>query len=391
MKHLVFIFSVFCLFGHESIASDSQDINKIISFSKSEMLLKKRVRTQSVQVVKSGVVYDFSPKNLNWNTGYTTLFIGLRKKEFPQSEFLKRLTKHVRDVQNSFGKQGLKGYFFSATEDYEIAWQNWKNKAAVDHAFYQMDEGKKIAQDAQSFMENGFYKQMNWSTKNPVKVLFVITSHEDLGTTGRKTGFYLSEITHPYFKLSAVGIPVDFASPQGGKAPMDENSRSEKDPENEKFLSDPTLMTQLEHTLKLAELKAKDYSAIVFVGGHGTMWDFPNDQAIENLTTKIFENDGIVSAICHGPAALVNVKLSNGHYLIAGKHLTSFTEAEETAVKLQGIVPFSLEQRLSKDGALFKEGQNWSDNVVVDGKLVTAQNPQSASSFGGQLAKMLTE
>ncbi len=367
--------------------SPSVDLDKVLTFAKSEMLLKGR--TRSAHEIKTDVVYDLSSSNTKWNKGYTTLFVGLRQKKFSQGEFLKHLTQHVHDVSSNFKNGGLKGYIFSATGDYEIAWQNWTSKSAADQAF-QSTEGKRIVQDAMFFMENGFYKPMNWETKNPIRVLMVMTSHEDLGTTGLKTGFYLSEVTHPYYKIAEAGIDVDFASPKGGEAPMDKHSKSEEDSENKKFLADQNLVARLDSTLKLADIDAKNYSAILFTGGHGTMWDFPNSEAVLNITKQIYENGGIVSAVCHGPAALVNIKLSNGKLLIHNRKLTAFTNGEESAVKLQDVVPFSLESMLTKNGAKFKGAKNWTPNVIVDGRLITGQNPQSASQLGEKIVEALT-
>ena len=248
--------------------------------------------------------------------------------------------------------------------------------------------------EAQAFQSNGgkqLPKPTSKDIKKPLKVLLVVTSHENLGSTGKKTGFYFSEVTHTYYPLAIAGIKIDFASPAGGKAPMDERSRNVKGSENEKFLSDAKLMFQLEHTLKLSELNPSDYSAIIFAGGHGTMWDFPKSDAVLNLTKQIYENGGVVAAVCHGPAALVNVKLSNGKFLIENKKLTAFTNEEETIVKLTGIVPFSLENELVKRGAQFKEKKAWETNVVVDGRLITGQNPESASLLGKKVVEALAQ
>lgn len=183
------------------------------------------------------------------------------------------------------------------------------------------------------------------------KVLLLVTSHNQLGDTGEKTGYYLSEVTHPYFRLSDAGFIVDIASPMGGKAPMDESSHDLKDSDNKRFLDNPKLVAKLDHTIALKDIKPIEYSAILFAGGHGTMWDFPANKLINKIASAIYENGGVVSAICHGPAALVNIKLSNNKYLIEGKSVTAFTNDEEKAVQLTKVMPFLLETKLIERGA----------------------------------------
>lgn len=223
------------------------------------------------------------------------------------------------------------------------------------------------------------------------KVLLVVTNHGELGDTGVKTGYYLPEVTHPYYELVNAGYEVDFASPKGGVAPMDPKSKDLTDPENKAFYSNKKVFSKLQNTLALKDIKASDYKAIVFAGGHGTMWDFANSSDLNRVTSEIYENGGIVSAVCHGPAALVNVKLSNGKYLVSGKKLTAFTNEEEEAVKLTEVMPFLLETELAKKGAEFLEKDNWKENVVVDGRLITGQNPASAKKLGKEIVRLLKE
>jgi putative intracellular protease/amidase len=228
------------------------------------------------------------------------------------------------------------------------------------------------------------------ATETPInatglKVLFVLSSHNQLGTTGRETGWYLPEAAHPWHILRAAGIGIDFVSPQGGRNRMD--GRDENDPVQTEFLSvfgptGPDTMTP-------ARVDAKNYVGVLYVGGHGTMWDFADNTAIASLSSNIYEAGGIVSAVCHGPAGLVNIKLSDGSFLVAGKKLAAFTDAEEEAVGLAGIVPYLLESTLRSRGALPHVAPNFSENVVVDGRLVTGQNPASATGVGNELAKLV--
>ncbi|MEK6579402.1 MAG: type 1 glutamine amidotransferase domain-containing protein [Bdellovibrionota bacterium] len=154
-----------------------------------------------------------------------------------------------------------------------------------------------------------------------MKVMIVLTSHAQLGDTGKKTGWYLPEASHPYFALTQSGYEVDFVSPVGGKAPLDQNSRDLSDADNARFLANPLLVKQVENTLKPRDIDPKKYAAILFAGGHGTMWDFADNQELARLAAQIYEQGGVVAAVCHGPAGIVNIKLSNGEYLLGEKLL----------------------------------------------------------------------
>lgn len=225
--------------------------------------------------------------------------------------------------------------------------------------------------------------------KKMKKALIVVTSHADKGETGQKTGWYLSEVTHVYYPLEKAGFQIDFASPRGGEAPMDESSRDLKDPENKRFLENAELMKKMKNTKKIGSIDSKEYRVIHFAGGHGAMWDFHNNDDLNRVTAAIYENGGVVSAVCHGPAALVNVKLSNGDYLVKGKAVSAFTDAEEKEVGLEKVVPFLLESKLRERGADMKPAKNWSDQSVVSERLVTGQNPQSAHSVGRKVVELL--
>lgn len=213
------------------------------------------------------------------------------------------------------------------------------------------------------------------------KALIVVTSNGQLGDSGQKTGWYLSEVSHVFWPLINAGFAIDFASPQGGKAPLEMESCKLDDPENKSFVEKRNIQKGIP-TISMAEVDPSKYSVIYFAGGHGTMWDFPDNEDINRVTAEIFENGGIVAAVCHGPAALTGVKLSDGKYLIDGKEINSFTDAEEREVEKDKIVPFLLETRLRERGGIFKRGNNWANQVVVSDRLITGQNPQSAASLG---------
>jgi len=224
--------------------------------------------------------------------------------------------------------------------------------------------------------------------KGSKKVLFVVTSNNVKGATGIPTGFNLSEVTHPLEKLEESGVVVDIASIKGGEAPLD-GLEDFNDPINAKYWADADFRKAIANTLKLDDVKASNYDAIFFAGGHGTMWDFPDSPAVLKLVPEFYESGKIVSAVCHGPASLVNVKLSDGSYLISGKNVAAFTNGEEEEVQSTNVVPFLLEDALIKHGANYKHAPNWNDNIAIDERLITGQNPQSAASVGKAIVKML--
>ncbi len=220
-------------------------------------------------------------------------------------------------------------------------------------------------------------------------VLFVVTSHDLKGDSGEKTGLWLAELTHPLHELEAAGHRALIASIQAGKAPVDGDSLNMTDPINARYWERGDLQQRLKNAPALADLNGADYDAIFFTGGYGTMWDFRESTAAQRLTREIYERGGIVAAVCHGPAALVDVKLANGEYLVQGKRLAAFTNQEEEATGGIKIVPFLLADALVAHGALHQPAANWAENVVVDGRLITGQNPASAAAVGRALLRAL--
>ena len=221
--------------------------------------------------------------------------------------------------------------------------------------------------------------------ENNTKILIVLTSHSQLGDTGRKTGFWLPELTHPYYELKDAGYSIDIASIQGGMAPIDPDSYDKKDHYNNRFLKDPELMSMVINSTSIKNINPSAYRAVIYSGGSGTMWDFPNNEYVNRIAKEIYESNGIVSAICHGPSALIDVRLSSGDYLVSGKKVAAFTNDEEADLEQTEILPFLLQDKLIERGANHVYGKSWSENVVVDGRLITGQNPASAKKVATKI------
>lgn len=227
------------------------------------------------------------------------------------------------------------------------------------------------------------------NTVNQIKpVLFVVTSCPVKGDTGIPTGYNLAEVTHPLEKLDEAGIKVEFASVLGGDAPLD-GMEDMNDPVIAHYWANEDFRHAIAHTLRIDDVDSSKYSAIFFAGGHGTMWDFPDNTAIQRVITEIDAAGGIVSAVCHGPAALVNARHKDGSFFILGKKLAAFTNNEEEEVEATHIVPFLLASKINERGGIHQNSANWSNNVIQDGRLITGQNPQSAAHLGEVLRDAL--
>lgn len=210
------------------------------------------------------------------------------------------------------------------------------------------------------------------------KVLIVVTSHDQLGNTGEKTGFWLEELAVPYYVFRDAGYTVDLASPKGGKAPVDPKS-AEGGGAVARFLSDNEAKAKIDATRPLADTDPTRYDAVFLAGGHGTMWDLPGNAALDRILGAAHDRGAVIAAVCHGPAGLVTAKGKDGRSILAGKKVTGFSNQEEEAVKLTGVVPFALETRLTELAAGYSAGPMWKPYAVRDGKLVTGQNPASSA------------
>lgn len=219
------------------------------------------------------------------------------------------------------------------------------------------------------------------------KVLFILTNIDKLGDTKKETGFYLPEAAHPYSVLKD-DFDIEFASIKGGFTNAIGLNNLEKDLVSNEFYENNKSL--FENTKKLGTLKYSNYDAIFFAGGHGTMWDFPKNEDISNAIREIYENGGVIASVCHGPAALVDVKLSNDEYLLKGKSFTAFSNSEEEAVSHINIVPFLLETALVNNGGKYEKAPLWQEKVVVDSNIITGQNPASAFKVGEMIKELLS-
>ncbi len=224
-----------------------------------------------------------------------------------------------------------------------------------------------------------------------MKVLIVLTSHSDLGNTNEKTGFWIEEFATPYYVLADADMEITIASPKGGQPPVDPKSEAPEaqTPATERFYKDNDLIDKVAHTLKLSEINQEDFDAIFYPGGHGPLWDLANDTNSIKLIESFYNHHKPIAFVCHAPAALVNVKTSNGEHIIRGKELTGFSNSEEEAVKLTNVVPFLLEDELIKHGANYSKGKDWGSYVKQDGLLITGQNPASSKAVAIRLLETL--
>ena len=224
-----------------------------------------------------------------------------------------------------------------------------------------------------------------------LKILIVLTSHSELGDTGKKTGFWVEEFAAPYYELAHAGAEITLASPKGGQPPIDPSSElpEAQTKSTHRFDQDETLKRKLAHTLKLSDVKASDFDAVFYPGGHGPLWDLTKDTNSIALIEAFLQQGRPVALVCHAPCALLNVKLPNGSPLIKGKHVTGFSDTEEASVKLAKVVPFLLEDELKKAGGHYSKGPDWGVYLQTDGLLITGQNPASSAEAAKALLKLL--
>ena len=223
-----------------------------------------------------------------------------------------------------------------------------------------------------------------------MRILMVLTSHDQLGDTGRKTGFWLEEFAAPYFVFRDAGAELTLASPKGGLPPIDPKSDL---PENQtpamaRFKQDMAAKKALAHTIKLTDAKAEDFDTVFYAGGHGPMWDLAESPVSIALIESFYNSGKPVALVCHSPGVLRHVKYK-GEPLVKGKRVTGFTNGEEKEVQLTNVVPFLVEDELMRLGAVFEKVRNWEPFSIVDGRLITGQNPASSTSAAQALLKLV--
>ena len=221
----------------------------------------------------------------------------------------------------------------------------------------------------------------------------ILTSHSELGDTGKKTGFWIEEFAAPYYVFKEAGAEITLASPKGGQPPIDPKSDA---PESQteatkRFKEDKALQQLLANTQKLSDLKAEAFDAVFFPGGHGPLWDLHSNRESLNLIEALWKSKKPVAAVCHAPAVLLNAKDENGEPLVKNRNVTGFTNTEEEAVGLTDIVPYLLEDELKNKGGRYSKKEDWAVHVVKDGLLITGQNPASSEEAAHQLVTLLQE
>tara|TARA_R110002124_G_scaffold277321_9_gene448671 strand:- start:23832 stop:24512 length:681 start_codon:yes stop_codon:yes gene_type:complete len=225
-----------------------------------------------------------------------------------------------------------------------------------------------------------------------MKVLFVLTSHDKLGDTGEKTGFWIEEFAAPYYLLIDNGISITLASPKGGQPPIDPKS-TEPDfqtASTKRFNEDKETQEILSSTVKLETVNQADYDAVFYPGGHGPLWDLAEDKNSIALIEAFIKNNKPVAAVCHAPAIFKHTKNADGTPLVSGKKVTGFTNGEEEGVQLTDIVPFLVEDMLKRNGGIYSKGDDWASYAVEDGLLITGQNPASSELAAELLLKRLS-
>ena len=224
-----------------------------------------------------------------------------------------------------------------------------------------------------------------------MKILIVLTSHSNLGDTNEKTGFWIEEFATPYYIFKEAGAAITIASPLGGQPPIDPKSDTAENQTEAttRYKKDKELLKIMGNTERLEDVKAKDFDAVFYPGGHGPLWDLATDKNSIQLLEDFWDAKKPIAAVCHAPAALLNVKDEEGTYLVHGKKVTGFSNSEEKAVQLDKIVPFLLEDELKSKGGTYSKKEDWESYTVQDGLLITGQNPASSGAVAEQILATL--
>jgi putative intracellular protease/amidase len=224
-----------------------------------------------------------------------------------------------------------------------------------------------------------------------MKILMVLTSHGELGDTGKKTGFWLEEFAAPYYVFKDAGADVSLASPKGGQPPLDPSSDADdaQTDATQRFKGDKSAQNDLANTIVLSKVSADDFDAVFYPGGHGPLWDLAEDADSIKLIEAFAARDRPIGAVCHAPAVFKHTRAADGNHLVSGKTVTGFTNTEEEGVGLTDVVPFLVEDMLKANGGTYEKGADWASFVVTDGKLITGQNPASSEAAARKLLELL--
>ena len=225
-----------------------------------------------------------------------------------------------------------------------------------------------------------------------MKILIVLTSHDQLGNTGQKTGFWLEEFSAPYYTFKDAGAEIVLASPKGGQPPLDPKS-DEPDfqtASTDRFSTDTEAQKALAQTVKLSTVNADDFDAVFYPGGHGPLWDLAEDPDSITLIETFQRTGKLIGTVCHAPAVFRHPKNANGEALVKGKKVTGFSNTEEEAVQLTDIVPFLVEDMLIENGGIYTKGEDWTSYIETDGLLITGQNPASSEAVAQAILKQLS-
>jgi putative intracellular protease/amidase len=225
-----------------------------------------------------------------------------------------------------------------------------------------------------------------------MNILIVLTTHDTLGASGKKTGFWLEELAAPYYAFKDAGADVTLASPRGGQPPLDPRSDTAdfQTDDTRRFRADPAAEASLASTVKLSGISAKDYDAVFYCGGHGAMWDVAEDPVSIALVETMFAANKPVSAVCHGSAVFRHPKGPDGAPLVRGKKVAGFTNTEEAAIGLTEVVPYLVEDMLKQNGGIYSKADNFQSHAVADGNLVTGQNPASSKKVANEVVRLLS-
>ena len=214
-----------------------------------------------------------------------------------------------------------------------------------------------------------------------MKILMVLTSHDQLGDTGNKTGFWLEEFSSPYYVFKDAGAEITLASPKGGQPPLDPSSDAEdaQTESTDRFKNDKEAQEHLANTEVLSKINPDEYDAVFYPGGHGPLWDLAEDSDSKAIIEHLYRKNKPVGAVCHAPAVFKNTKTEDGNSLVSGKKVTGFSNSEEAAVELTEVVPFLIEDMLQQNGGHYSKGNDWESFIQIDGNLITGQNPASSA------------